>query len=114
MSYTAKDQTASTVIYSAPTAHHVVKPLEHDSGNTDIRLSPAVATITTPIIPVGIVPLKIKPASITHEPWTGFGPLENRTFLDDFCHEKTLTVKAQASTYNGATIKLKEAANISK
>jgi hypothetical protein len=91
-----------------------VKPLEHESGNTDIRLAPAFVPVTTPVIPAGVKPLKIKPASITHEPWTGFGPLENRTFLDDFCHEKELVIKAGASTYNGATIKLKDTVTISK
>jgi hypothetical protein len=91
-----------------------VKPLEHDSGNSDIRLAPAFVPVTVPVIPAGIKPLKIKPASITHEPWTGFGPLEKRTILDDFCHEKELVIKAGASTYNGATIKLKDTVTISK
>lgn len=51
---------------------------------------------------------------MNNEPWTSFGSLENRLFVDDFCHDKELTVKAQASTFNGATIKIKEAASIDK
>ena len=87
----------------------VFRPIEHDQAGTDVKLGQTVYTV----IP-NIVANKIKPASLTHEPWTGFGPLENRTFIDDFCHEKELTLKASASSYNGSTIKIKEAANIKK
>lgn len=80
----------------------VVKPLEEDAGNTDIKLNN-----TSYVVVPNIVAAKIKPVSINHEPWTSFGTIENRTFIDDFCHDKELTIKAQANTYNGATIKIK-------
>ena len=89
-----------------PTSSRIVKPLEDDAGNSDITFGNRST--------VNIIPIKIKPPSIAHEPWTSFGSLENRIFIDDFCHEKELTVKAQAATYNGATIKLKAATNIEK
>jgi hypothetical protein len=91
-----------------------IKPLEHDSGNSDIRLAPAFVPVTVPVIPAGIKPLKIRPVSMIHEPWTGFGFFENRTFIEDFCHEKELVIKATASSYNGATIRLKESVTVTK
>ena len=87
----------------------VVRPLEHDSSNVEVKLGQTVFTVV-PEIKVA----KVKPNSINTEPWTAFGSIENRLFIDDFCHEKNLTVKAQASTYNGATIKIKEVAQIEK
>ena len=63
MSFSASNPFTTTVTTSpAP----VVRPLEHDSGNIEIRLAPAYNTSTVPIIPVGIIPLKIKPASISN------------------------------------------------
>lgn len=87
----------------------VVRPLEHDASNTDVKLGQTVYTV----IP-DIKAAKVKPVSINNEPWTAFGSVENRVFIDDFCHKENLTVKAQASTYNGATIKVKEVASIDK
>lgn len=87
----------------------VVRPLEHDSSNVDIKLGETLYTV----VPT-ITPAKVKPVSINNEPWTAFGSVENRLFLDDFCHEKTITIKAQAATYNGATIKIKENVQIEK
>jgi len=99
MSHFGKNPSATTAYVTVPT-NQIVKPLEYDSGNTDIALN-----TPTPII--GLVPIKIKPQSLVHDPWTGFGPFENRLFIDDFCHEKELTVKVQAATFNGGTIKIK-------
>ena len=59
----------------------VVRPLEHDSSNVDVKLGQTVYTVVPPITPA-----KVKPVSINHEPWTAFGSVENRLFLDDFCH----------------------------
>ena len=61
-----------------------------------------------------MVAKKIKPVSLNNEPWTGLGSVENRVFIDDFCHEKDLIVKVQAATYNGSTIKIKQAVNYDK
>ena len=87
----------------------VVRPLEHDASNVDVKLGQTVYTVITEISAA-----KVKPVSINNEPWTAFGSIENRLFLDDFCHEKHLTIKAQAATYNGSTIKIKENATIDK
>lgn len=85
MSSSINQPLGQTVVYTIPSTQ-VVTPEQHDSGNIDIKLAPTYVPVTIPIIPLGAVPFKIKPLSITHEPWIGFGPLENRIFLDDFCH----------------------------
>ena len=97
----------ATVSYVTLPNGQVIRPMEHDSGNTDVRF-------VNPSTTLKIVPVKIRPQSLSFEPWTGFGYLENRLFIDDFCHDKELTVKVQANTFNGATLKIKESANINK
>lgn len=106
---------SATTTFSVPfttTVHKEVKPADNEPGNTDVKLSNSI--YTTPGSLLHLVPLKIKPASLTFDPWCSFGPLDNRTFIDDFCHEKELTVKVDANTYNGTNIKIKEVGQVSK
>ena len=95
-----------------PITQKEVRPADNEPGNTDVKLAHPV--YTTPGSLLHLVPLKIKPTSLTFDPWCGFGSLDDRTFIDDFCHEKELTVKIDANTYNGTTIKIKEVGQITK
>ena len=59
MSYYGRDGPATSSTYVTVPSRQPVKPLEYDSGNTDIALN-----TPTPII--GLVPIKIKPQSLVH------------------------------------------------
>jgi len=64
-----------------------------------------------PVVTATVRPA-LKPLSIVTEPWTSFGSFDTRIFKDDFCHEKHFTAKVKATSVDGATINIKETANI--
>ena len=73
----------STVSILQPAPAIYVKPLENDAGNTEIALG---RTVVYPNISLIVPRNPVKPQSIAYEPWVSFGSLENRVFIDDFCH----------------------------